>query len=114
MDEHKFSVGQLVVTTNDSIGTVKRITPTGRVVVRFESGYEETYRKDGSAFSNDIWSYERIVPLTDERLRQIYEKETVKKCRKMFEETKLTYDQAVRILEILCPNGDDNVQSGEN
>lgn len=108
MDEHKFAVGQQVITTNDSIGTVKRITPTGRVVVRFESGYEETYRKDGSAFSNNIWSHEWIVPLTDERLRQIRAKETIRKCRRVFEETKLTYDQAVHILEILCPNGDEN------
>ena len=44
---------------------------------------------------------QQLIPLTDERLRQIRAKETIRKCRRVFEETKLTYDQAVRILEIL-------------
>lgn len=103
MAEYKFSVDERVVTNHDCIGTVLRITPTGRVVVDFGT-YKETYRPDGSSFSNDVWNHDYIHPLTPEREQKIREGRTIRYCIRRFRDTQLSYKQAQAILMILEEN----------
>ena len=101
--DNKYSVGDNVVTDKDTIGVVKRVTPTGRVVVSFMNGrYEQTFRPDGWEVGNDSVYYKsRIEPLTEERYEEIYKKHMIQKCRRMFDKAKLTPEQAKKIMEIL-------------
>ena len=95
------NVGDEVVTTRDRVGKVIRITPTGRIVVRFSNGYEHTFRADGVGFDNDLWHNEIIVPLTAKKKRELYERSVIIKCRKEFNEASIDFDKAQRILKIL-------------
>ena len=109
--KHNYSIGEKVVTNNDCIGIIKRITPTGRIVVSFNDGrYDATYRPDGWETGNDhVWSKSFIQPLTDEKCKEISDKISIRQCERLFDKTKLSADQARRILEILV-----ETKSGED
>ena len=102
-DISKCEVGDKVVTDRDHIGTIIRITPTGRIVVSF-GNYEARYGKDGWELGKGSVFYKsRIVPLTAEKEKQLEEQAMVRKCISLFEkkEKQLTSDKAKKIIEIL-------------
>ena len=104
-----FGINDEVVNKNDEIGRIIRVTPTGRLVVEFESGYRKSFRSDGNICNNDVWSYDRIYPLTDATRKRIDDDRTVRKCQSRLRTAKLTPEQARKILEILS----DDAEKGE-
>ena len=103
---HTFSVGDKVVKKQNignacATGVIKRISPKrGDITVDF-GNYTETFNSMGRSKNHDIWYGTYIEPLTPEIEHEIYVSKLLFKCRKTFENTKLTEDKAKRILEIL-------------
>lgn len=62
-----------------------------------------TFGSNGWQKGTDVWYGTMIKPLTPEFEQQIKEEAVVKKCNRIFDEKRknLTFDQAVRILEVL-------------
>lgn len=103
----EFKVGDRVVTlcrgAYGSIGTVISIS-SKRKDVRVDFGnYKRIYNEGGYLKSGDIWSRDCIVHLTPKLEKYLAEKETISKCVMKFDEmnSKLTFEQAEKILEIL-------------
>ena len=108
MDLSNLNVGDRVVTQNDTIGIIKRITPTGRIVVDF-GNYESRFGKDGWELGNgSVWFKTRIDPLTTEREQKILDAKTIRLCIKYFDthHNLLTPEKAMLIMQIL--KGEDN------
>ena len=102
--DYEFKVGDKVATTRShTIGTVIRITPKRKDVVVDFGGYQNTFDPNGWQKGVDVWYGTMIKPLTPEFEQQIKEEAVVKKCNRIFDEKRknLTFDQAVRILEVL-------------
>lgn len=84
-----------------SIGIVVNITEKrGDYVVDF-GNYKETYDKRGWQKGGDIWYRSTIKLLTPEIEEDIRRKNIMYKCKEKFKNTEITYEQAVKILEIL-------------
>lgn len=98
----KFNVGDKVVINGTiTIGTVIKITPKRKDVVVDYGRFKSTYGLDGYEKGTDIWHSSKIILLTPEIEKQIADYKTITKCKDMFQRTKLTADQAVRIIDIL-------------
>lgn len=88
-----------------SIGTVVKITPKRNDIIVDYGHYKETYNKDGYT-KGDVWSTSSIRVLTPEIEKEINDMKIINKCRNIFKKrsSKLTVDQAEKILEILNDN----------
>lgn len=98
-----FEVGQRVVNNRDQIGIIKRITPSGMIVVSYGK-YETRYRKDGWATGNESVYYKTFIrPLTEEKEKKIKEDRLIWNCIFYFDNNHnlLTAEKAKKILEIL-------------
>lgn len=81
-----------------SILTVEKITPKGNI--RVSNG--ALYDIYGSEKTSDVWNSTNITPLTPELKEQLYKEKIIKNTLKVLHDMKtLTYDQAMRIMEIL-------------
>ena len=102
-DVSDLKVGDEVITNWDTIGVVKRITPTGRIVVDF-GNYEVRYGKDGQELGNESVYYKaNIRLLTPEKKQELEDIKTIRLCIKYFDlhHDLLTVEKAIRIVEIL-------------
>lgn len=103
-----FRVGDKVVRSyrydlgSVSIGTVVKITPKRNDIIVDYGHYKETYNKNGYT-KGDVWSRSSIRVLTPEIEKEINDMNIINKCRNAFKKksSKLTVDQAEKILEIL-------------
>ena len=108
----KFSVGDRVYTTSrldpPRVGTVSKITPTGRVVVEFKnrhgSKYTMQFSKDGvngRGYSETIIRV--LTPDLEEGIKQLL---TLYEAKYLMQTQKgaLTYEQAAGIVQILEPD----------
>ena len=103
MEELKVKVGDKVlyhrwsiVANVEKIVTVTKVTPTGRVKIDWcDTQYDRYGREIGSRRSSSI-----SIP-TEEDYERIRENETISKAQSLMEKAKLTYEQAVKIIEIL-------------
>lgn len=81
-----------------SVQTVEKITPKGNI--RVSNG--ALYDISGSEKTKDVWNSTTIVPLTPELEEQLHKEVVVARAIKAMHDTKtLTYNQAVKIMEIL-------------
>lgn len=110
MNKTEFKVGDKVVRnfyhagTHDigtDIGTIVKITSKRKDIVVDYGNYKETYDMNGWQKSASIWYQSRIILLTPEIEKEITNKIIIDKCKSIFSKTKLTVDQATKILEIL-------------
>ena len=106
MNETEFKVGDKVVRNFHNvvfhdIGTIVKITSKRKDVVVDYGNYKETYDMNGWQKGASIWNQSRIILLTPEIEEEINNKIIIYKCKSIFYKTKLTVDQAIKILEIL-------------
>lgn len=90
----------------ERIATVTKVTRTGRIRI---DKYTNQFDKYGRQMGDVGWrGRDYICILTPEKKEEILKKNEISKCICVFEEKKnnLTFEQAVKILEIL--NGDGN------
>ena len=83
------------------IVTVKRVTQTGRIRID-QNGFQ--YDKYGNQMGCGTWDWGSYLSyLTEEKEREIHEKETIKKARAVIEKRSLnlTFEEAKKILEVL-------------
>lgn len=111
---HEYKVGDAVIITQRGhinrkrIGKIQEITKAGNIRV---DGI--LYNKHGEERGGDIWWGSWISPATVEEVEKIRREEVVQRCRnKMNDLTKkegaLTYELAVKILEIIREGGGKN------
>lgn len=110
MDVLNVKVGDKVLFTSISLNNktekvtkVIRITPTGRI--RVEIAPEIMFNQRGSEMGRQrgIYKERYISALTPEKETEIKEKSVIQTCKRVFDlrKDKLTYEQAVNILEAL-------------
>lgn len=90
----------------EKISTVTKVTPTGRIRIDKSTNQFDKY---GRQMGNVGWEgRDYIYILTPEKKEELLRKNEISKCICVFEKKKnnLTFEQAVKILEIL--NGDGN------
>jgi len=87
MDKVPFTVGQEVVLTyglgwsaTETITTVEKVSPTGRVRVRNSTGQ---FRPDGSLAGRDGWRRANIAPVTPEALDRMARAKNVNRTREL-------------------------------
>lgn len=108
----KFSVGDRVYTTSrldpPRVGTVSRITPTGRVNVEFKnrcgSKYTVQFSKDGVHSRGYSQTFIQVLtPDIEEGIKQLI---TLHEAKYLMQDRKgsLTYEQAAGIVKILEPD----------
>lgn len=104
-----FKVGDKVVLKtpgigNVRVGTVKSITPKfNNIIVDFGS-YKQTFTSNGELKNREGYFLDgKIAPLTSKIEQQLLEASTINKYRVLLE-NKLTYDEAVQIINILEKN----------
>ena len=101
-----FKVGDKVVLKtpgvgNVSAGKVVRISPNRNDVLVDFGSYKYSFSQTGDIKnSNGCWSDGRIVPISPRIERELLEASTINKCRRLLE-NKITYDEAVQIIDIL-------------
>lgn len=81
---------------------VIKVTPTGRLRVKANPSLQ--FNKYGSLMGEDCWYHAYIIKATDELIEQTSKDYTIRKamCRMhVYNEQDLSYEQAVKILEIL-------------
>ena len=111
MNDQEFKVGDRVISSAASgfgsqvIGTVVKITEKRKDVVVDFGNYKETYDRTGWQKGGDIWFKSTIKLLTPERAERIRRDHVIYKCKEKFKNAKITYEQAVKILEILESEG---------
>lgn len=110
-----FQVGDKVALSShnslySNVGTVEKISPKrGDITVNFKQ-CKMTFDSNGYEKTSGIWVYERkhIELLTPEITQFIYDRNDIMKCKNVFnwvyDNDKLTADQARRIMEILKEN----------
>ena len=107
MNDQEFKVGDKVISSAVSgfgsqvIGTVVKITEKRKDVVVDFGNYKETYDRTGWQKGGDIWYKSKIQLVTPEIEKDIRQKSLIRECKEKFKNTKITYEQAVKILEIL-------------
>ena len=100
-----FNVGDKVITRYintgyGSIGTVIKITPKRQDIVVDFGNYTETFDKTGWQ-KGGAWHKSSIKSLTPEIEKELQDIALIKKCKDVFNKTKLTPELAAKILEIL-------------
>lgn len=111
MKEHIFNVGDKVLLTSgfsynhtETITTVTKITPTGRIRVAHS---DRLFDSTGHAGGRDVWdSSSSIEPLTKEIIEKLQKKQTIRKCLDLChsvcnKKIGLTYEQAQQIIDII-------------
>lgn len=106
MEELKVKVGDKLLYRHshwsnrvERIETVTRVTPTGRIRIE---GRDCQFDKYGKELGGDAWSGRAYLSIpTDEDYKRIRETETISKAESLMKNAKLTYEQAVKIIEIL-------------
>ena len=105
----RFRIGDRVVLQkpgigNVRVGIVKSITPKlNNILVDFGS-YKQTFKLNGELKNREGYFLDgKIAPLTSKIEQQLLEASTINKCRLLLE-NKLTYDEAVQIINILEKN----------
>lgn len=106
MEELKVKVGDKVLyrcsswgNKTERIETVTRVTPTGRIRIE---GRDCQFDKYGDEIIGSTWSARAHLSIpTDEDYKRIRENEAISKAQYLMEKAKLTYEQAVKIIEIL-------------
>ena len=107
MDELNVKVGDKVIYERrgmESIVTVTKVTPTGRIRIDFIDGQFDKY---GWKIGGDIWFCPRIKRATPEDIKRIEQKNTILEACKLCQtiSTKnLSYEKALKIIEILGEN----------
>lgn len=84
---------------SESIKTVDRVTPSGRIVIG-----AITFNNDGGERGRDIWIAKMLREATESELRRVHEKNTIQKAANIMRTASnktITYDQAVAIIKIL-------------
>lgn len=80
------------------VQTVEKITPKGSIKVDNKLYSPE----NGDLKGNDSWIYiEYLKQATSENIEKIKQEKVIRICEQKFNTTNLTYDQAVKILEVL-------------
>lgn len=79
---------------------VKRITPTGRIVVANKNGQETTFDKWGRALGGSKWHTSHLVELTDE-MRETRIRIRIKSYVKHYEYSKLNDDHMRKLYSVL-------------
>ncbi len=106
MEELKVKVGDKVLyrynhwgSKIERIETVVRVTPTGRIRIE---GRDCQFDKFGGEMGVDAWHGGAHLSIpTDEDYKRIRENEAISKAQSLMGKAKLTYEQAVKIIEIL-------------
>lgn len=105
MEELKVKVGDKVLYnhwhfgTTEAITTVTKITPTGRIRIDFcDTQFDKYGRQIGR---RDSYSSSSISIPKDEDYKRIMQREVILKAESLMKNVKLTYEQAVKIIEIL-------------
>lgn len=107
MEELKVKVGDKVLynyrhfgTTEKSIATVTKVTPTGRIEIDFcDTQFDKYGRQIGR---RDSYSSSSISIPTEEDYKRIMQRRVISKAESLMENVKqLTYEQAVEIIKIL-------------
>ena len=103
----KVKVGDKVITKrfcgmgSRSIGTIVKITPKRQDIVVDFGNYQETFDKTGWQKGGDIWYKSWIELLTPEIEKELQDAAMIRKCKDVFNKTKLTPELAKKILEVL-------------
>lgn len=101
-----FKVGDKVVLKtpgvgNVSAGTVTSISPKRNSVLVDFGSYKYSFSQSGKIKnSNGCWVDGEIKPISPRIERELLEASTINKCRRLLE-NKITYDEAVQIINIL-------------
>lgn len=98
-------VGDTVIVTSlygEAVKKVTRITPSGLIDVE---GYG-LFNKYGRERGGDTWSRHYLTEPTPEAIQKIREEATIRKAQNLIKKTKINYDQAVKIIEILGGNNE--------
>lgn len=106
MEELKVKVGDKVLyrynhwgSRIERIETVVKVTPTGRIRI---SGKDCQFNKCGEEMGVDAWHGGAYLSIpTEDDYKRIRENEAISKAESIMKNAKLTYDQAVKIIEIL-------------
>lgn len=105
MDELNVKAGDKVIYIHrrqESIATVKKVTPTGRVKIDLS---DRQFNKYGDAMgSGDIWGSPYIRKATPEDIKRIEQKRVILKAYDLchtVETKKISYEKALKIIEIL-------------
>ncbi len=101
-----FNVGDKVITKcfgigSRSIGTIIKITPKRQDIVVDFGSYTETFDKTGWQKGGDPWYKSSIKLLTPEIEKELQDAALIRKCKDVFNKTKLTPELAAKILEVL-------------
>ena len=84
---------------NRRIKVVEKITPTGQIKI---VGVSNKFDKNGREIGGDTWHRVWISEATEKDVEEIQHEEFVRECLyKIKKVNKLTYEQAIKILEIL-------------
>ena len=103
----EFKVGDKVITKpfggmgSRSIGTIVKITPKRQDIVVDFGNYQETFDKTGWGKGGDVWYRDSIELLTPEIKKELQDAAMIRKCKDVFNKTKLTPEIAAKILEVL-------------
>lgn len=88
--------------TVERIGTITRVTPTGRIRIE---GSDSQFDKYGREMGTDAWRSRATLSIpTDEDCRRIEENAVIAKALSLIEKLNkktFSYDMAVKIVEIL-------------
>jgi hypothetical protein len=85
---------------NKSLGTVEKITPTGLIKVN-----GTLYNQDGYIRGGGAWNTGSISEATPELIKEVNENNTISLAlSKMRKCSSLTYEKALKIIEILKEN----------
>lgn len=95
----EFNVGDKVI-CESVIGKVISITPKRKNIKVDFGRYTLTFGFDGWTHG-DVWNARCIEKWTPEKQKIIDDKMVIYKCKKMFEDIKLTPDMARKIIDIL-------------
>lgn len=105
MEELKVKVGDKVlyhhwyITTTEAIATVTKVTPTGRIRINFcDTQFDKYGRQIGG---RDSYGSSRISIPTENDYKRIKENMAISKAKSLMKNAKFTYEQAVKIIEIL-------------
>lgn len=106
MEQKNFKVGDRVVRNYNSnihkyIGTIIKITEKrGDIVVDY-GHFQERYDRSGWEKGDNYFYRSYITLLTPEIEEELRKEKVISECKQKMENIKLTYERAVKILEIL-------------
>ena len=106
IEQKNFKVGDRVVRNYNSnihkyIGTIIKITEKrGDIVVDY-GHFQERYDRSGWQKSDNCFYRSYINLLTPEIEEEIRKEKVINECKQKMEHTEITYERAVKILEVL-------------